>query len=99
MVKRLPGVTKRQAAIEKVKVNPYTLSLTIRGLSLKEADGQPFASWEEFYVNFQLSSLFRRAWVFKEIRLKQPSGQIPLQTNAYSNFPNIFHPNHPSPTT
>ncbi len=90
MLKHLPGLTKRQAAVEQVKLNPYTLSLTIRGLSLKEADGTPFASWREFYVNFQLSSLFRRAWVFKEIRLQQPLGQITLQRNGALNFANMF---------
>src|SRR5262245_16390840 len=61
IVKRLPGFTHRQAVVQQVKVNPYALSLTIRGLSLSETNGEPFAGFEEFYVNFQLSSLFRWA--------------------------------------
>jgi len=97
MLKHLPAATKRQATIEKVKLNPYALSLTIRGLSLKETDGTPFASWQELYVNFQLSSLLRRAWVFKEISLKQPLGQITLQTNGTLNFANMFDASPPAP--
>ena len=61
MLKRLPAITKRQAVVQQVKVNPWTLSLTVRGLALTEPDGRPFASWDELYVNFQASSLFRWA--------------------------------------
>jgi len=31
MVKHLPSITKRQAAVRQVKVNPWALSLTVRG--------------------------------------------------------------------
>ena len=65
LVKRLPGITKRQATVRQVQVNPLALSLTIRGLALTESDGKRFAGWEEFHVNFQASSLFRWAWTFR----------------------------------
>jgi hypothetical protein len=58
MLKRLPALTKRQVAIERVKFNPYVLSLTIDGFSLKETNGEVFDSFGELYVNFQLSSIF-----------------------------------------
>ena len=90
MVKRLPEITKRQAAVRQVKVNPWTLSLTIRGLALQEPTGERFAAWEEFYVNFQSSSLFRWAWTFKEIRLVEPFGEIILFKNGQPNFANMF---------
>src|SRR5262245_130028 len=73
--KRLPPLTKRQATVRQVRVNPWTLSLTVRGLALTEPDHRVFASWEEFYVNFQLSSVFRWAWTFKEIRLSEAFGE------------------------
>ena len=34
--KQLPPVTKRLVAVEGVRVNPFTFSLTVRGLSLTE---------------------------------------------------------------
>jgi hypothetical protein len=97
LVKRLPAITKRQAAIRQVKFNPLALSLTIRGLSLTEPDGQVFASWEELYVNFQLSSLFRFAWTFAEIGLKQPYGHVALFKDGRFNFDNMFDDTAPSP--
>ncbi len=90
LLKQLPAITKRQAAVEQVKFNPWALSLSIRGLSLTEPDGRKFLSWDEFYVNFQSSSLFRRAWTFKEIRLVKPFGEIILAKDGKLNFANMF---------
>jgi hypothetical protein len=97
LLKRLPAITKRQAAIRQVKFNPLALSLTIRGLSLTEPDGQVFASWEELYVNFQLSSVVRFAWTFAEIGLKQPYGHVILFKDGRLNFANMFDETAPPP--
>ncbi len=97
LVKRLPAITKRQAAVRQVKFNPLVLSLTIRGLSLTEPDGKVFASWEELYVNFQLSSLLRFAWTFAEIGLKQPYGHVALLKDGRFNFANMFDDTAPPP--
>jgi hypothetical protein len=97
LVKRLPAITKRQAAVRQVKFNPLVLSLTVRGLALTEPDGQVFASWEELYVNFQLSSLVRFAWTFAEIGLKQPYGHVVLFKDGRLNFANMFEETTPPP--
>jgi hypothetical protein len=62
----------RQTQIEKVQVNPYVLSLKIQGFSLADKDAARLASFDEFFVNFQLSSLFKTAWTFDQIRLVEP---------------------------
>jgi hypothetical protein len=90
MLKRLPDITKRQVAVRQVKFNPLALSLTIRGLALTEPNGRPFVSWEELYINFQASSLFRWAWTFKEIRLVKPFGELILFEDGRLNFANMF---------
>ncbi len=90
MLKRLPAITKRQVAVRQVKFNPLALSLTIRGLALTEPDGRPFVSWDELYINFQSSSLFRWAWTFKEIRLVKPFGEAILFKDGRLNFANMF---------
>ncbi|MCZ7634833.1 MAG: DUF748 domain-containing protein [Verrucomicrobia bacterium] len=82
-----------------MKFNPWTLSLTIRGLALNEADGHPFASWEELYVNFQASSLFRWAWTFKEIRLDRPFLEVLLAPDGQLNLANLVAPAEPAPPT
>ena len=88
---RLPPLTHRQAAVAQVKCNPYALSLTVRGFALTETNGEPFAAFDEFYANFQLSSIFRRAWFFREIRLVRPFGQITYRPDGQFNFANLFN--------
>jgi hypothetical protein len=97
MLKRLPALTKRQAAIERVKFNPYALSLTIDGFSLKETNGDVFSSFAEFYVNFQLSSIFKRSWVFDEIRLQDPFAQVTYLKDGTFNFANLISNPSPAP--
>lgn len=91
MLKRLPALTKRQVTVTQVKCNPYVLSLTIRGFALKEANGDVFSSFDEFYVNFQpWASLFKWSWVFDEISLKKPFAQIIYQPDGSFNFMNLL---------
>jgi hypothetical protein len=95
--KRLPGITKRQASVQQVKFNPWTLALTVRGLALVEKDGHPFVAWDELFVDFQVSSLVRRAWTFDTIRLVRPSGEVILLKDGRLNFANLF--DDPAPTS
>lgn len=59
----------REAQIKVVQFNPYALSLRIHQFEMKDSDGVKLAAFDQFFVNFQLSSLFRWAWTFREIRL------------------------------
>ncbi len=63
---------QRPMTVERVRVNPYALSLTIDGLRLDETDGTPLGALGQFHVNFETSSLLRRAWTFKELRFTGP---------------------------
>jgi hypothetical protein len=79
----------RQAQIKSVRVNPFVLSLSIRGLLIQDKDGQPFVSWDEFYANFQLSSFFRKPWVFKEVRLVHPFVRARMNKDYTLNFSDL----------
>ncbi|HKJ21213.1 MAG TPA: DUF748 domain-containing protein, partial [Woeseiaceae bacterium] len=58
--------------IEKVAINPFVLSLQVDGIELDDPSGAPFLRVQQLFVNFQLSSLFRRAWTFAEVRVDTP---------------------------
>jgi hypothetical protein len=58
--------------VEKIEINPFVLSLRINGLELDNPEGEPTARIAEIFANFQLSSLFRFALTFDEIRLSSP---------------------------
>jgi len=64
--------TGREVTVEEVRCNPFTLSLRIRGFSFPDRPGSVFLSFDEFYANAQVSSLFRWAATLKELRVENP---------------------------
>jgi len=98
-VKQLTKQFNREVTIQKVKLNPYTLSVTIRGLLIKDHDGQPFISWDELYVNFQISSLLGHTWNFNEISTTKPYIRAQMNKDYTFNFSDLitkFSANAPS---
>jgi len=60
-------------SIEKLRMNPYVLSVSIENLVIKEKEGaEQFASFGKFYVNLQSKSLFKKAFIFKELLIEEP---------------------------
>jgi hypothetical protein len=88
-VKVLSRQLDREVFIQKVKINPFALSTTVDGLLIKEKDGSPFISWDEVYVNFQLSSFFGKAWVFKEICATKPFVHVRMNKDYTLNFSDL----------
>ncbi len=66
--------------IDAVAFNPYVLGLRIDGLLMRDPEGQNFIGAQQIYVNLQLSSLFRFAPTFAEIRLDGP--EVRLERDA-----------------
>jgi hypothetical protein len=71
-----------ELGIEKVAINPFVLSLRIDGLEIDDPSGEPFTRIEQIFVNFQLSSLFRRAWTFREFRIDAPEFFVARHDNG-----------------
>ena len=80
----------RKATIDQVRLNPFVLSLTVRDFELEEPNGEPFAGFEQFYVNFQLSSLFRLALTLAEVRLIAPYGHVKVLADGKLNFSDLL---------
>jgi hypothetical protein len=89
-IKKLSAQLDREVSIQKVKLNPFALSTTIRGLMIKDKDGQPFVSWDEVYVNLQLASLFGHTWVFSEVSTTNPYVRVQVNKNYSLNFSDLI---------
>ena len=59
----------RTLQVEKIRLNPYVMTLEISDLALKEADGEGILAFNRFFIDFELKSLFRWAWTFADISL------------------------------
>src|SRR5512142_312173 len=66
----------RQVSVAEVKVNPFTLAVTIRGLEVKDLDASRLAGWESLYVRLAPWKVLRRAVGVAEIHLVRPFGRI-----------------------
>jgi uncharacterized protein involved in outer membrane biogenesis len=81
----------RPISIEQIRVNPFTMSLTVRGFLMKERQGSATAvSFEELYANLEFASLFRWAPVFKEIRLVKPYINVVRNEDRTYNFTDLI---------
>jgi hypothetical protein len=73
-------------AIERARYDPLRLAIELRGIALNEPAGKPLLAMERFAVDFEASSLFRRAWTFAEIRLERPVGAVELGADGRLNW-------------
>lgn len=89
-VSQLKKQLKREAAIESIRLNPYTMSIRIRGLNIKDLDSKPLLSWDEVYVNFRLLSIFSRAWGFDHVQVINPYVRVQLNKDMTFNFTDIL---------
>jgi len=80
----------RKATVHKVRLNPFSLSLTVEGFELEEPNGEPFAGFEEFHINFQLSSLFHLALTFADVSLIAPYGHVKILADGKLNFSDLL---------
>jgi hypothetical protein len=68
--KQLADLLGRKVTIGRLRINPFALSVTVGDFRVYEPDqATPFLGFSRLYVNAQLSSVFRRAPVVKEIAL------------------------------
>jgi Domain of Unknown Function (DUF748) len=81
----------RVVTIEQIKINPYAMTLAVRGFLMKERQSQtPAVSFNELFVNLELQSLFRLAPVIKELRLEKPYVNLVRNEDLKYNFQDLI---------
>ena len=94
LIKRLPAMTRRQAAVREVVFNPFTFVCATRDLSLTETNGDAFAGFAEFRFQFQaLASIYRHAWVFQDVTITRPFLHVIRRKDGSFNFDNLAETN------
>ncbi len=91
LVGKLSETLHRKTAIREVAVNPFALSVSVRGFVLDARNGtDPFLAFDELYVNLEAVSLFRGGPIFKEVRLERPVLRV-VRTDANTyNFSDLL---------
>lgn len=92
LIEKLSAYTGRKVELGELRLNPFALSTTLRKFTLHERTGGQFMSFDELYINFQTSSLFRWAYTFSIIQLTSPSSNIRIQKDGTFNFHDLLPP-------
>ncbi len=95
MIKQTAASVNGALSVSEVRLNPYVLDLRLTGIALNDADGVLLVAADEFYINFQLSSIFNLAWTFAEIKLSAPYVLFERFTPEDNRFTRLLPPAEP----
>jgi hypothetical protein len=91
LTKKLSEELHRQVAIRQVKVNPFMLSVTVRGFLINERNTRDaFVSFDELYLNLQSISIFKRGLILSEIKVSKPYVNIVRNEDGSYNFSDLL---------
>ena len=91
LTKQLSENLHREVTIHQIKMNPYTLSVTVRGLLVKDRTApDTFVSCDEIFLNLQSFSALRLALILKEIRLTKPYIRVTRNQDLSYNFSDLL---------
>ncbi|HEY6881373.1 MAG TPA: DUF748 domain-containing protein, partial [Polyangiales bacterium] len=78
---------QRTLRIERVRFDPFSLALEVEHLALPDVDAEPVLRFEKLTVDFEpWASLWRRAWVFREITLHRPRLRARIRPDGVLNL-------------
>jgi Domain of Unknown Function (DUF748) len=83
---------KRQAAIGEVRINPFIFTVDANDFRMEEPDGQPIVGFKRLFVDFELKSLFKWAWTFREVRLEGPHVNAVIAKDGALNLAGLAPP-------
>ncbi len=91
LVKKMSEALKREVTIQKIKVNPYTLSATAAGIRIQERGGaETFLSCDELFINIEILSAVKRALILKELRIQNPYLKVARPDEQMYNFSDLI---------
>jgi hypothetical protein len=89
--KRASATLGRVVNVEAVRVNPFALSLTLEGFSIREKDGtNEFLGWRRLYLRLDPLRSLWSAWGLSEVDLDGFSARVLLGPDKAFNFADLL---------
>ncbi|MBI4526960.1 MAG: DUF748 domain-containing protein [Deltaproteobacteria bacterium] len=102
LASELSKTLHREVSIQQVRINPYAMSVRVRGFLIKDRQRSGTElSFDELYVNAEFLSLFYRGLVLKQIQLVKPYINVVRNEDLSYNFTDLieeFTKGPPAPT-
>ncbi len=77
---------RAEATLGKVRFNPFLFKLKLHAFQMTDGEGEAIMAFERLLVDFELKSLFKWAWVFREIRIEAPAVQVVIDKEGDLNL-------------
>jgi uncharacterized protein involved in outer membrane biogenesis len=91
LLETLSKTINRQVSLSDLSLNPYTLTVTLRGFEIKEPKGdKTFVSFDELVVNLDIRSIFKRAPVIEELIVRKPYVHLVRNKDKTYNFSDLL---------
>ena len=74
-----------EARVGEIHINPFLLQLEVKDFALPDREGRPLLGFQRLFVDFETSSLWRRAYVFKDIDIAAPYANAYVAQNGALN--------------
>lgn len=85
----------RELAIGEVRLNPFKLQLDVRDVAFPDADGSKMLGLRRLFVDFEVASLWRRAFVFRELAIEAPLVRAVVRRDGAMNLADLAPPPAP----
>lgn len=83
------------ARLEKVRINPFLLTVEIDGFSLKQADGSSLITFGRLVVDLQTSSLWHWAIVLRRVEIDAADVHVVVESDGSLNLARLAAPSTP----
>ena len=91
LLENLSKTLNRKVSIHSIGLNPYTLTLSLRGIGIKEPKSEEdFVTLDKLAVNLSIRTVFRQAPVIEEITLRKPYVHLVRNRDSTYNFSDLL---------
>jgi hypothetical protein len=85
----------RELAVGEIRIHPFKLQAEVHDLALPDADGQPMLGFDRLFVDFELASLWNRAFTFRELTVEAPLLNAVVRPDGSLNLADLALPEDP----
>ena len=99
--KLAPGIVRKQAvkfaqeqygrelALGEIRIHPFKLQLEAHDAAFPDSDGERMLGFQRLFVDFELSSLWKRAFYFRDVRVESPYVRALIRPDGSMNFADL----------
>jgi hypothetical protein len=101
LLQDIPKSIDAKPSVGEIKVNPFLFQLEIKDFSLSDPGGEKLVGFGRFFVDFELSSIWHRAYSFVNIDIEAPYVNAVIAKDGRLNLARLSpkpDPNPPPPS-